>query len=477
MNARWPTGRPNDRGILRRAVGRWSPRGWLPRSIFAQMVWLLVAAILVSKLGSWYAYMDERAFAVSELYVDSALTRTASLARLVQGSPPQVQQDMLDAASGPRYRFWISAHPILERVSDDPTTQALHERLQAQLRAAASEVRIKLASPRADSGEVLNAEGQTSVALKISVALGDGRWLNAATFDLIRPPGWNFFTTVSLLSSMLMVAAAALIIARRISRPLRSLAAAAESLGRGEHRLPLDEHSGPAEVRRAAAAFNAMRARLQRFIDDRTRMLAAISHDLRTPITSLRLRVELLEDSEVKTQMLTTLDELAQTTEATLAFASDEGGEGARAADLESLVESVCEDLAELGKPVSFAAAPTKLVCVCRPASLRRALRNLIENAVAYGGAARVRLEHRDGDIRILVDDDGPGIPGAELERVFEPFVRLEQSRNRRTGGVGLGLSIARSIARAHGGDVILANRIGGGLQAELSLPTTPTPA
>ncbi len=199
-------------------------------------------------------------------------------------------------------------------------------------------------------------------------------------------------------------------------------------------------------------------------------MLAAVSHDLRTPITSLQLRVELLEDGETKSRMSETLDELAQTAEATLAFARDEASERGRAVDLASLVESVCSDMADMGHPV-ICHPGERLPVSCRPASLRRAIRNLVENAVFYGGMARIVLTRGTGEAQIIIEDDGPGIPDDKLETVFSAFVRLESSRNRRTGGVGLGLSIARSVARAHGGDVYLENRAEGGLRATLALP------
>nr|WP_247887118.1 ATP-binding protein [Azospirillum sp. SYSU D00513] len=272
-----------------------------------------------------------------------------------------------------------------------------------------------------------------------------------------------------------MVALVALFISRRIARPLREIGEAAERLGRGEA-VELDEGKGPTEVRRAAAAFNAMGNRLRRFVDDRTRMLAAVSHDLRTPITNLRLRVEMLEEGETKARMLHNVEELRQTAEAMLAFAREEAGEESRPADLVSLVESLCDDMADLGAPVSFEGV-RKLPIVCRPAALRRVIRNLVENAVAYGGVARVTVAEAGNELRVTVEDDGPGIAGPEMERVFEPFVRLEASRNRRTGGVGLGLSIARSIARGHGGDILLENRAEGGLRAVLILPAGLPPA
>ena len=245
---------------------------------------------------------------------------------------------------------------------------------------------------------------------------------------------------------------------RRITRPMAELAAAAERLGRGETVPAIAEH-GPLDIRQTMRAFNRMRGRLQRFVQDRTRMLAAISHDLRTPITTLRLRAEFVDDEETRAKILETLDEMQRMIEATLAFAREEAAaEDTRTVDLAALVESVAADLADLGQEVAFS-GPERLPYACRPIGLKRAVRNLIENAVAYGERARVTLEPAAVAVRIVIEDDGPGIPEADFERVFAPFVRLEESRSRETGGIGLGMAIARSIVRGHGGDIELANR------------------
>jgi signal transduction histidine kinase len=200
-------------------------------------------------------------------------------------------------------------------------------------------------------------------------------------------------------------------------------------------------------------------------------MLAAISHDLRTPITSLRLRAEFVEDEETRSRILDTLDEMQSMTEATLAFAREEAAEEeTRTVDLAALVDSVVADLAELGHAVAFVGAERTLIA-CRRTALRRALRNLVDNAATYGKRAIVRLEQDPRELRVVIEDEGPGIPVPEKERVFEPFVRLEPSRSRETGGIGLGLAIARTIVRNHGGDIVLENRTDGGLRATVHLP------
>jgi hypothetical protein len=261
----------------------------------------------------------------------------------------------------------------------------------------------------------------------------------------------------------------------RLMRPVRLLAAAADRLGRDVNAPPLEE-TGPVEVRTAAHAFNEMAARIRRFVADRTQMLAAIGHDLRTPITRLRLRAEFMDDDEQRRKMLADLDEMEQMIAATLAFARDDAAaEPASPIDIAALCRTVADEAAdarpELAEAISYS-GPERLVVRARPVALKRAMANLVTNALAYGGAARLTLSPPEGGaVRLAVEDDGPGIPASEMENVFAPFRRLEGSRNRETGGTGLGLTITRNILRAHGGDVTLRNRPGGGLTAVASLP------
>jgi signal transduction histidine kinase len=219
-----------------------------------------------------------------------------------------------------------------------------------------------------------------------------------------------------------------------------------------------------------------MQIRLRRFLEDRTRLLAAIGHDLRTPITSLRLRTEFISDSETREKFNATLDEMQGMAEAALSFAKTESStEPTRTVELNALLESICDDLADMGWDVKFR-SDGRLPYSCRPAALRRAIRNVIENAIRYGERARVEISTAEEGVDICVEDDGPGIPPEEQERVCQPFVRMESSRNRDTGGVGLGLSIARSIIRNHGGDIEFS-RSETGFRTHLRLPETPSEA
>ncbi|MBJ7416996.1 MAG: HAMP domain-containing protein [Niveispirillum sp.] len=258
------------------------------------------------------------------------------------------------------------------------------------------------------------------------------------------------------------------------TRPLRRFAAAANRLGIDMNAPSLDE-AGPREVRLAASAFNKMQRRLRAFVEDRTRMLAAVSHDLRTPLTRLRLRAEFIDDDIVRDKMLEDLAEMEAMIGSTLAFARDEAAkEAIEPLELNALLARLGEDMRDAGKPVGVAPAPFSIPIAGRRMALRRALGNLMENAVKYGQTAQVALAVTGENVTITIDDEGPGIPEIEFENVFRPFFRLEASRSRDTGGTGLGLSVANDIIRAHGGEIRLSNRPEGGLRVTVVLPVEP---
>ena len=266
------------------------------------------------------------------------------------------------------------------------------------------------------------------------------------------------------------IVAVSMLLVRWLTRPLRRLAQAADGIGRGRAiSIPQD---GPEEVQRVARALDSMQMRITRLVDDRTQALAAVSHDLRTPLTRMRLRAGFLDDPEVQAQMEADLDEMEGMIAATLAYLQGEADtEKPQLTDIGAMLSTLCDAAADAGGGVTFD-GPPHLEAICRPVALRRAAANLIRNAVSYGGGGTVRLRaSRDGHY-ITVEDCGPGIPKDELERVFEPFLRLEVSRNRSTGGVGLGLTIARQAVAEQGGLLTLANRAAGGLVATIKLPT-----
>jgi len=309
----------------------------------------------------------------------------------------------------------------------------------------------------------------------IGMLLPDGQWLNVkAELEPLRP--WH--SPDFLVAFVLMTAAAAgltLWAVRRLTAPVRTLAEAAEALGRDVNAPPLPEN-GPTEVAVAAVAFNTMAARIRRFVQDRTELLTAIGHDLRTPITRLKLRAEFVEDDEQRGKILADLEELEAMVSATLAFGRDaRTTEQVTHLDMAELLLTILDEAWDANPGVLDKLnyeGPAHLTVQARSLSLKRVFVNLVANAVNYGGSAMVRLVNPDHRMVVVeVEDDGPGIPPGELDRVFEPFHRGEPSRNRETGGVGLGLPIARNIMRAHGGDVVIANRPAGGAKATVTLP------
>jgi signal transduction histidine kinase len=304
--------------------------------------------------------------------------------------------------------------------------------------------------------------------LSIAIALGDEKWLNA---EFVWPQGSSLLPGLLLSAGVASLAlfAVAIWLAYRLSGPLQRLSEASAEMAKGKAVEPVPE-TGPFVLRNAAHAFNTMSRRLMATLENQRVLLASIAHDLRTPITSLRIKSEFIEDAELRERMTASLDELQATTETALEAArTGMGEERSREVDVAALVESMCADLADMGGDVTFAEGAA-VRAVCRPNEIRRSARNLVENAVRYGQRARVAVSAEQGQITITVDDDGPGLKAGDMERVFDPFVRLDPSRNRETGGLGLGLTLARAIARGHGGDIVLANREGGGLRATLTL-------
>ncbi|MBI1405085.1 MAG: HAMP domain-containing protein [Caulobacter sp.] len=304
---------------------------------------------------------------------------------------------------------------------------------------------------------------------KVAVRQDDGRWLLVKPKPALRWDAWQIRVLMTLTLSILLIAPLAWLFARRLAAPIGAFARAADRLGRDPRSPPL-EMTGSSEVTAAAAAFNQMQERLRRYVDDRTAMVGAIAHDLRTPLTRLKFRIEAAPD-DLKAKLAGDIDQMEAMIAATLGFVGDATRPRERTRlELASLVESVLDEAAETGAQASVDRTD-KLVIDGDPVALRRLVNNLVDNALKYGGAARGRVFADGHDAVIEIDDDGPGVPDHEQERVFEPFFRGEPSRNRETGGIGLGLAVVRSVARAHGGDAVLINRPGGGLTARVTLP------
>lgn len=305
----------------------------------------------------------------------------------------------------------------------------------------------------------------------VSFQVADGLWLNAA----MRMPARRRLTgraMTSLAIVFLAVGVAGVVIARRIARPLDKLADAADRFGRGDD-TPFTDIEGPKEIARTLEAFEAMRERLARLISDQRRVLGAVGHDLRTPLAGLRIRLENLEDSPDKERMIGAVEDMARMTAEILSWSRHVGaGEETVEVDLAAMLEEICADYAAMEHEVRWRPTVARPVLfACKPTALRRAVRNLIDNAVRYGERATVSLDLAQTAISIRVDDEGPGLPEADLQAMFEPFRRGDASRNKETGGVGLGLAVVGSVAAAHGGEARLERRAEGGLRAVIELP------
>lgn len=328
---------------------------------------------------------------------------------------------------------------------------------------------LKLRRPPGRDFRAMRDDPVIFAPFRVGVRQNDGQWLVTQPKPTFRLDSWQGRVLLTLLISVLAVSPLAWWFARRLAAPISAFAGAAERLGRDPRAPPL-ELDGSSEVTAAVAAFNGMQERLRRYVDDRTTMVGAIAHDLRTPLTRLRFRIEAAPE-ELRGKLEQDIDQMEAMIAATLGFVRDTTRPAARTRlELASLAESVFDEAAETGAEAMLESGE-RIVVEGDPLALRRLVENLLENAIKYGHRARGRVFAEGGQAVIEIADDGPGIPAQEMERVFDPFYRGEPSRNRETGGAGLGLAVVRSIARAHGGDVTLHNRPGGGLTARVQLP------
>lgn len=460
----------------------------VPASLFGRTLLVLALGLLIAQAASVLFNLFDRGGSVYRLAAYQIAARIAQTSRILNSLPPAQRPAVVEQIDGRHLRVVLSERMV--RVATgftelDPYESGFAESLRAQLgKAWPVSVEITVA-PRARRAPEVDDDA-TPLELWLARRF---YFLLPATFSLVaqvqledatvavfyaavpQEPLSRLETLVPRLLLLLAVCfALAAYLVRMTTRPLARLARAADAFGEEAEGKPLAA-TGPSEVRKVIDAFNRMQARVHRQLRERAQLLGAISHDLKTPITRLRLRTEMLQDRGLRARIERDLDEMEAMVASTLDFFSTVGATSRRQPlDVAALVESLCEDRRETGEAVSVrgaAQAPYR----ADPQALRRCLDNLIGNAVRYGGSAEVEIDDSAQRLRIAVRDRGPGIPPEELERVFEPYYRLESSRNRASGGTGLGLSIARNIARWHGGDIRLDNAPDGGLVAELRLP------
>ncbi|NOY16825.1 MAG: HAMP domain-containing protein [Gammaproteobacteria bacterium] len=455
-----------------------------PQSLFGRLALILLSGLLLAQLLSTLLQFHDRGQRLFQASGMQSAERIAEIVRLLDDEGDAERQRLIAILNVPPLKVSLSAPvwPDQKPIIPESPSAEFRNRLQAQLgegyplHVAVSDQPV-MNTLHEDDGHMMHMEymgmgGMTAPEALVffaQVKLGDGVWV---TFEN-RIDDEIFASSTSLLVNLavliIIVLLVSLIAVRVATRPLTLLAKQADKLGSDINQPPMVE-TGSTEMRHASHAFNTMQCRLQRFIEDRSRLLTAISHDLKTPITRMRLRTEMLDDTEQRENFTRNLDEMEAIAGETLDFLrADDARETLQAVDICALLETIKEDAAELGQQVEIEKCQLSPY-PARPQALKRCIVNLVENAIKYAGNAVITASENDSTVLISISDSGPGIPEQQLDTVFEPFFRLETSRSRKTGGTGLGLSIARNIALSHGGDLQLINRKEGGLKATLTL-------
>lgn len=464
----------------------------LPRSLFGRLVLILLCGLAFAQLATVYLNLSERDQLLYRASGMQMAQRIADVSKLLDSVSPGDRRRIVSTFNAPPLAISLD-RPAMAPDRGPPAAgirlsmfatvlgYALGEGMQV-LVVKAAEVPARygqwargtapgmpmMQHPMTDGAmQMMHPE---SMYFEVQVALRDGAVVTYESLVSPEAAGMPLRFALTLLVLLATVVALSLVAVHWVTGPLSALATAAEKLGEDINRPPLPE-TGPLEAQRAARAFNTMQGRLSRFIADRTRIFTAMSHDLKTPITRLRLRTELLDDDALRAKFSKDLEDMESMVAQTLDFMRDaSASERVQRVDVMALLESVQTDYQDTGNAVEIEGRIERPYSG-RPLALRRCLTNLVDNAIRYGKRATLRAEEGADRITLRVLDEGPGMSEQELEHAFEPFVRGESSRSRETGGTGLGLGIARNIARAHGGDLILKNRPGGGLEAILTLP------
>lgn len=467
-----------------------------PRSLFGRLVLILLGGLILAQLATAYINLAERDQLLYRAGGMRLAQQIADIVKLLDSLPDAERRRVVAVFNAPPLAVSLD-RPRMAPAKASAETDFQQSMFTTVLRYAVGEdaevnvVRLEGApegfrpGPRGGPPDMPMMQGRGlgrgmgpglspgGTFFTVQIALRDGTWV---TFDSHLSPqaiGMPLRLAATLLILLGTVLVLSLVAVRWVTGPLSELATAAEKLGEDINRAPLPE-TGPIEAQRAARAFNTMQLRLSRFIADRTRVFTAMSHDLKTPITRLRLRAEMLEDEVLRGKIAKDLQEMEAMVTQTLDFMRDAStGEAVQRIDAMALLESLQADYRDTGSSVEIEGKVAQPY-PGRPLALRRCLGNLVDNALRYGGSATLKVEDAADRLSIRILDRGPGIPEAELPQAFEPFFRGEASRSRETGGTGLGLGIARNIARAHGGDLVLQNRAEGGLEAILTLPRIP---
>lgn len=438
----------------------------IPAGLAARFALLLASTLVVANLATLgvltLQQRQQNQAAQEEQQVESIVALVSALESVTAESRAAIAR----SASNRMARVNIDAKPLVSQQAIDARSSNLRTRLTQALGSRNIQIAIHESHATQDRNRHYSLRPHSVLQISIELNAPANAWLNVTSrAERYRESSANksLFLLI-LVVSLVAVLGVGLLFVRRLTQPLNNLAQAARAAGRGDRSVRVAE-SGAREVRDAAAAFNAMQTQIASFDAERTRTLAAVGHDLRTPITSLRIRAEMLED-EAREPMIRTLEEMTVMADGLVAFARGDGQfEKKETIELDELLSWLCKDRC---LPLSINASAT---IFGRRVELTRAIGNLINNAIRYGTVAKVSLSCNQSDAIINIDDEGPGIPAERLDDIFEPFVRGDSSRSSETGGIGLGLSIAQKIIREHGGTLELTNRDEHGLRVTIMLP------
>ncbi|CDX16014.1 ATP-binding region ATPase domain protein [Mesorhizobium sp. ORS 3324] len=465
-------------------------RRFLPQTLPVWVLLIVIAGLMISQVATLYIVARDRAAANDIVDLYRLNDRAYSLVQLMHDATPEERKATASGLFNATFALTVSDTPaVTSSIAGDDQLAELEDILVGRLsKFGVTDARVRRdpATQEADApdGQVMNKDvGQVerdllvlsadfaqSDKLTASLRFSDGQWLNFT--EPITPAGpilsWDSLPLYSLIAGLIVVMSIWSL--RRLTAPYRMMETAVNRIGKDLKSPPIAE-TGSREIRAAAKAVNAMQMRLRDYVEDREQLAAALAHDLRTPLTRMRLRLELLRKSSAREALALDLADIESIASSVIDFAKFElTEEKAERIDFWSLVESVADAFDDASFDED--AKPSRgLVCIARPVALRRCVTNLVQNAVTYGKKAHIGVRRSGNMITLSIRDEGPGIPQAKLDKVFGSFVRLEQSRNRETGGLGLGLTIARNIARGAGGEISLSNHPGGGLLTELHLP------
>lgn len=440
----------------------------LRSTLAARLALIVLVGLLVAQGVSFWLQWQERSVAVNQVRGVNLADRLAPAVRVLEASPSAQRALALAALQGGGVQFeMVTADQVFAVVPRGALPGMLSARLGRSV-----DIRTDGQGRGPGSGKA-----RAGLAHRLDLQLMDGQWVRVSLAPELdaQAPALPTSLLTELLITLGLVMAVVVLAVQQATRPLRQLAQAADTLGSDLDAPPLPE-DGPTETRHAAQAFNRMQARIKRLVNERARALAAVSHDLRTPLTRLRLRTELIDDERLREQMSKDLEAMAAMIDGTLAYLRGlQANEVVRSLDINALLESMADDARVLGRSIQIH-GQAQQAFQGRLTALRRALQNLIDNAFKYGQGASIRVEDSPAMLKVTVEDSGPGLAAAELSKVTEPYYRVDSARSATGDGVGLGLSIVKDVALLHNGELILTNRPQGGLAATLLLPRAVTP-